>query len=84
MSCQARPRLRRHRARLSSSDWLGQYRLGDPRAGTRVGCTGLATSPRACSPRLGGDRSWKEMTLLLSHSCKPIRPMWRIAFLEPR
>ena len=52
--------------------------------GGREGCTGSAPSPRACSPRLGCDRSWKEMTLFLFHSCKSIRPVWRIAVLEPR
>ena len=25
-----------------------------------------------------------EISLFLSHACKPIRPMWRITFLEPR
>ena len=35
------------------------------------------------SPLIAGFETWKEMSLFLSHSCKPIRPMWRITFLEP-
>ena len=36
------------------------------------------------SPLIAGFEVWKEMSLFLSHSCKSIRPMGRITFLEPR
>lgn len=49
MSCLSRSRLRRYRARLSSSDWLGQY----PRVGQYAG----QAPPPTRGPRHGDSAS---------------------------